>query len=272
MLAVTMTLHEAAEYLGTHYMTVYRYVRLGRLPARKVGGMWQVAVQDLDELQEDRQASPAGRRSADWTARLESRLVAGDEAGAWGVVEAALASGSEPSDVHVEMFGPALTSIGKRWESGELSVAQEHLASSLATRLIGRLGPRFAQKGRPKGAVLVTTPAGEQHAIPSLIVSDLLRGAGFDVLDLGADVPPDSIAPALTHLDGLVAACVSSTRSDADRAIRRTLRAISAAVPDAPIFVGGQSVVDADHARSLGADGWAPDGPGAVRLVLDASS
>ncbi len=267
VMATTMTLQEAADQLGTHYMTVYRYVRLGRLPARKVAGVWEVDAADVAALQNGPER-PARSRSVDWSERLEGRLVAGDEAGAWGVVEAALASGTAPGDIYTDLIAPALASLGAKWHDGAVTVAQEHLATSVALRLIGRMGPRFARRGRNKGLVVVTTAEGERHAIPSLMVSDLLRGAGFQVIDLGADVPADAVAETIAGLDGLVAVCISSTRRGADRAVRRSVKAIREAAPDVPIFVGGAAIGDAAHAAALGADGWAQDGPGAVDLVL----
>ena len=71
-------------------------------------------------------------------------MVAGDEAGAWAVLEAALASGVAPADAHMDLLVPALDSIGEQWARGVLTVADEHRASVVAQRLIGRLGPQFA--------------------------------------------------------------------------------------------------------------------------------
>ena len=266
----TMTLQDAADQLGVHYMTVYRYVRLGRLPAQKVGGTWEVDPADLEGLRRGHDRSVRPKHSADWTKRLEARLIEGDEAGAWGVVEAALASGNAPADIYSGLIGPALASVGDRWHAGRLSVAEEHLATSVVLRLIGRMGPRFARRGRTKGVVVVTTPPGERHAIPSLMVADFLRGAGFEVIDLGADVPVDSLTEIVVRIDGLVAVCVSSTRANADRSIRRVVKAVHKSVPDVPLFVGGASIADAVHAEALGADGYAKDGAGAVALVLGA--
>ncbi|NNC92266.1 MAG: excisionase family DNA-binding protein [Acidimicrobiia bacterium] len=268
----TVTLQEAADQLGVHYMTVYRYVRLGRLPATKVGGTWEVDPADLERLRRGHDRSVRPKHSADWTKRLEARLLEGDEAGAWGVIEAALAAGSAPPDIYSRLIGPALASIGQRWHDGELSIAREHLATSTVLRLIGRMGPRFVRKGRTKGTVVVTTPPGERHVIPSLMVSDFLRGAGYAVIDLGADVPVESLAEIVERVDGLVAVCVSSTRAGADRAIRRVIKSVRKAHPELPVLVGGASISDADHATTIGADGWAQDGPGAVALVLEASA
>lgn len=267
----TLTLQEAADQLGVHYMTVYRYVRLGRLPARKAGGVWEVDAADLESLRRGHDRSVRPKRSADWARRLEARLLEGDEAGAWGVVEGALSSGTTPAEVYVEALSPALVGVGRKWEEGQITVAQEHLATSVALRLIGRMGPRFARKGRPKGTVVVTTPPAERHAIPSLMVSDFLRGAGFEVVDLGADVPVDALAEILGRVDNLVAVCVSSTRAGAERALRRTVKTARKAAPDVPIFVGGASVTDETVADGVGATGWAATGPEAVELVLAAT-
>ena len=266
----SMTLQEAADQLGVHYMTVYRYVRLGRLPARKAGGVWEIDAADLEGLRRGHDRSVRPKRSADWASRLAARLLEGDEAGAWGVVEGALASGNTPSEVYTEVLGPALFTVGEKWQEGEITVAREHLATSVALRIIGRMGPRFARKGRTKGTVVVTTPPAERHIIPSLMLSDFLRGAGFEVIDLGVDVPVDALAEILVGVDNLVAVCVSSTRSGVERAIRRVVKTVRKAVPDVPVFVGGASVPDATVGAGLGATGWARTGPEAVELVLAA--
>ena len=120
-----LTLPEVADRLGVHYMTVYRYVRTGRLPAKRVRGAWQVDPADLAHVERSRQG-PRATGKAPSRARLEARLVASDEAGAWDVLEEALASGMEPDEVLLELIGPALHSIGTLWEQGKLSVADEH--------------------------------------------------------------------------------------------------------------------------------------------------
>ena len=261
-----ISLQDAAERLGVHYMTVYRYVRLGRLPARKVGGVWEIEVADLAGLRRGLDRRARSRRPAAWSKRLESRLIVGDEAGSWGVVESALASGSDPAEIYTKLLGPALRSVGERWAKGDLSVSEEHLASAVAVRLIGRLGPRFARPGRRSGRVIVATPPGERHAIPGAMVADLLRGAGFDVTDLGADVPADELAGAIGTSDGLIAVCLAATAPGTERAIRRSVKAVHKAA-DAPVVLGGAAVTGADHAADLGADHYARTMPDAVALL-----
>lgn len=259
-----LTLHEAAEQLGVHYMTAYRYVRLGLLPAVKVGGSWQVTTHDLAAFRaaEAAPAQPGVRRRAPWAARLEARLVAGDGRGAWGVVEAALAAGADLDEVYLEIISPAMHSIGARWAAGELDVSVEHRATGIAFRLIGRLGPRFARRGRPRGAVLLGAPVGERHSLPIALLADLLRGEGWEVSDLGVDLPVESFVHAAHDTEGLVAVGVSVTSALHLEEAAALLAALRAAVPGVYLAVGGLAVEDDSHARALGADGWAKSAAG----------
>jgi excisionase family DNA binding protein len=242
-------LPEAANRLGLHYMTVYRHVRTGRLPAIRRGGQWLVDVADLAP------STPSKRAGREPTPRrLARRMAAGDEPGSWMVVEEALASGASPTDVHGELLVPALRFVGDQWEAGRWSVADEHRATAVAQRLLGRLGPRFARPGRTRGTVVIGAPAGEQHALPCALLADLVRAAGFDAVDLGANTPAESFESTARGSDGLVAVLVGVTTSGLEAAVRRTVGALRAT--GVPVLVGGAAVRDDRHARSLGADGW----------------
>ncbi len=255
-----LTLHEAAELLGVHYMTVYRYVRLGVLPATKAGGTWSVTAADLAAFQ---QSVPAAgepgnaKRRAPWASRLESRLVAGDTRGAWGVVEAALAAGAELDEVYLEVITPAMRSIGNRWAEGELDISVEHRATGIAQRLIGRLGPRFSRRGRSRGAVVLGTPATERHSLPVAMLGDLLRGEGWEVADLGADMPVESFVHAAKDTSDLVAIGVSISSPEGLIGAPALLAALGEALPGVPLVVGGVAVRDRDHASELGATEYA---------------
>lgn len=272
-----LTLHEAAALLGVHYMTAYRYVRLGVLPAVKAGGSWRVSRADVDGLRAS--ADPAvataehGRRRAPWADRLEARLIAGDGRGAWGVVEAALAAGTDLDAVYLDVIAPAMQSIGARWAAGEIDVSVEHRATGIAFRLIGRLGPRFARRGRSRGVVVLGTPAGERHSLPVALLADLLRGEGWEVSDLGADLPTDSFVRAVTGIDDLVAVGVSVTTAECLPAAAELLAALREAVgEEVLVVVGGGAVHDLDHARALGAHGWAATARAFVTLLTDGAA
>ena len=247
-----LTLNEAAEQLGVHYMTAYRYVRTGRLPGVKEGNEWRVARADVEAFAAPDPVAPRTRRRIDHAARLEDRLTHGDEAGAWTIVEAAMGGGLTPDQVYEGVITPAMRSVGDRWANNELTVDQEHLATNVVLRLIGRLGPRFARRGRKRGTVVLGAPPGDAHGIPLALVGDLLRSRGFDVIDLGPDVPAPSFAHAVRGADRLIGVGLCATRPDNDANIVDALTAIRA-VTDVPVVLGGGGVDGPAQAASLGA-------------------
>jgi excisionase family DNA binding protein len=265
-----VTLQEAADRLGVHYMTAYRYVRLGLLPATKEGASWRVAATDVDRLAagEDPVAKGRGRRDpAPWAERLERRLTAGDEVGAWGVVEAALSAGADPRLIHLDLLAPALRAIGDAWAEGRIDVSVEHRASAVALRLVGRLGPRFVRRGVSRGSVVLAAAPGDLHSLPVAIAADLVRGAGFDVEDLGADLPLPSLADAVQRTQRLVAVGVAVTTGDNRRAVGEAVACLKEVVGDVPVLVGGGAAPDRASAVALGADGWGRDGAALVDLL-----
>ncbi len=266
-------LREAAERLGVHYMTAYHYVRTGQLPAVRNGAQWTVAVSDLKRVVSGRGA-PARHRTArvERPARFVDRLVAGDEAGAWKVVEGALSSGSEPADIYLDVLVPALRSIGDGWERGDLTVADEHRASAVAVRIIGRLGPRFARRGRTRGTVVLGAPPGEQHGLPGAILADLLRVAGFEPLDLGANTPALSFAQTALGADRVVAVLIGATTQSREAAVRKVVLALRRAEVTAAVLLGGRAIVDADHAHKLGADGFSGHDAVAAVAAVEAAA
>jgi len=248
-----------------HYMTVYRYVRIGQLPAERQGATWRVAIKDLDHLH-----LPDPRPSRSRTSRqkrptwLLDRLVAGDEAGAWLIVEEALASGTSAGEIYIDVLVPALRAIGEQWADGRLSIAAEHRASAVATRLVGRLGPMFARRGLSRGTIVLGAPPDDLHALPSAIVADLLRGRGFDVLDLGANTPVSSFVESAREANRLVAVLVGATSKDSVAQLPEIAIALRNSGIGAPIYFGGRAVPSESIARDLGADGWSGNDADAV--------
>ena len=252
-------LQEAADRLGVHYMTAYRYVRTGRLPATRIGSQWWVDPDDLAAVgvgvavagrprAETRQASQATA-----VRRLEDRLVAGDEPGAWTIVESRLGSGTDPDDVLLDGLGQAMRSVGARWEAGDYTVDDEHRASGVASRLIARLGARFTARGPKRGSVILGTPPHELHGLPTAMAANVLRAQGFEVVDLGADVPEDAFASAVTKAPRALAVAVGVTAGNHDASVRGIVRAVHQVSPGLPVFVGGAGIAGAEHANRLGA-------------------
>jgi MerR family transcriptional regulator, light-induced transcriptional regulator len=273
-LAEPISLQEAASRLGVHYMTAYRYVRTGRLPARRDGAQWFVDPRDLDRMQRQDHARPGGRRAkADRTAILTARMTAGDEAGAWRVIDDALASGMDPAGVYLGLLAPVLRGVGAGWAAGTVTIAEEHRASAVALRLIGRLGPQFARRGRKRGIVIIGAPAGDQHSLPGAIVADLLRGEGFEVIDLGANTPDSSFAETAQDATRLVAVVIGVTAPGCDNAVQSIVQALRRSGSTVPVLIGGAAINAAEHALRLGADAWTgPDGQSVITAVNAAAA
>lgn len=259
-----LTLQEVADELGVHYMTVYRYVRIGILPARKKGRSWQVTRADLDGLNTTPAAEPA--TAAPWPDRLIRRSIAGDEAGAWQLIESALSGGMTPQAVLTEIMAPAMVRIGEMWLSGRIGIDEEHTASTVCMRLVARIGSRFARRGVSKGTVVMGTTEHELHALPAAIASEYIRQEGYDVIELGALLPPADFARAAARAERLVAVGVSATLTDQTEALRETVAALRNEV-DAPVFVGGAAISSQEQAAAVGADAWAADAADFARRI-----
>ena len=265
-MAETLSLREAADELGVHYMTAYRSVRLGQPPATKDGPQGRVRRADIKALVKGTPVAPR-RRGANWEGRLYDRLVAGDESGAWKVVEAALASARQPTDVYLEMLAPALRRIGQEWHDGKLDIAVEHRASAIATRLVGRVGAMMRPRGRRRGTIVIGAPSGERHSLPLAITADIMRASGYEVIDLGADVPDDSFALGVADADRLQAVAIGiSTASSLKPAKKLISRLRPILAEGVPIVVGGPA---ATSAEAVGADYLARDGVDAVEYLID---
>jgi excisionase family DNA binding protein len=267
-MSATFTLQEAADELGVHYMTAYRYVRLGLLDASKVGSSWRVEDVAISAFRDGSAAGPVKPgTSAPWAERLEARLVEGDAQGAWGVVEAAMASGANLEYVYLDMLTVSMVDIGARWAAGELDVAVEHQATVIVMRIIGRLGSRCVRRGRALGGVIVGAPVGEYHALPTAILSDMLRWRGWDVVDLGANTPSASFLHAAVRTQNLRAVGLSATYIEHLGALQECCSVLKQEFPDILVIVGGRAIRDEQHVLSVGADAIAV-GPDSLHKLL----
>jgi methanogenic corrinoid protein MtbC1 len=194
-------------------------------------------------------------------------MLSGDVAGSWQVIEAAMASGLEPGEIYVRVLAPSLHAIGASWRSGDIPIDQEHLASSVAATVIGRLGPRFVHRGRKRGVVIVAMPPGERHGLGVAMLADILTDAGYEVLNLGPDTPTASFIAAMRDAGSLAAVVVSVVDIERRPAAGRLLAAARRERPSVPRLIGGNAVSDERLALDLGADGWVADPRGLGDLI-----
>jgi excisionase family DNA binding protein len=253
-------LAEAAEQLGVHYMTAYRYVRTGVLPATRRNGRWFVSVDALEALKSRDKPTAGGRRSpAPHRSRLTARMIDADAVGAWNVVERALASGAPPRRVELELIAPALRDIGERWATGDITIGQEHTATAVASRLVGRLGPLLSRRGRTRGTIVLAGAPGERHTLCMVMLADLLRDDRWRVVELGGDTPVQELAAAVRDVDRLVAVAICAGSDDTTAAAAHSAAAVRAVDDSVAVLIGGPGITDERMARRLGADGFGRD-------------
>lgn len=253
--AASVTLAQAAEALGVHYMTAYRYVRTGRMPATKHGGVWRVTQEALASAKARVPGQSEGRQPRARPASLDraavraftDRLLVGDTGGCWRTITDQLAGGAKPIEVHQRLIEPALTRVGEQWAAGKISVADEHRATAVMTRLLGQMGPLFRHAGRRRGAVVLGASAGDSHALPTALLADALSDRHFEVIDLGANMPPAGFVEVAEHADDLVAVGVCCVVAEAVGAAIETVMLLRRSLPDTLLFAGGAGVIDASE-------------------------
>lgn len=245
-----LTLQEAADRLKVHYMTAYRWVRRGDLPAFKAGGRLRVRAGDLEEFLQARQVdvtAPSDGGGTDWATHVDALhrlLLAGDRAEAGALVRKVIADGAPVGDVYVRLLTPVMHRIGDDWVEGRISVAEEHRATEIVSGLVARLGDQFRRRGPSRGVAVTLTPPGDHHALGATMASDFLRGGGWDVHQLGANVPVEDLRTFLQIVPAELV-CASVTRPDLERELLERLRDVVVETTGRPPVLGGQGVTAA---------------------------
>jgi diguanylate cyclase (GGDEF)-like protein len=124
------------------------------------------------------------------TARFLEALRRGEPRAAEAVADEALDRGLDVAAVHTQLIEPAMRSIGELWETAAISVAEEHLATAISYAVAARIFWRaLGAEPRSRERVMLAAVQGEHHVLGLRLAADVLEGAGYDVLYLGADVP-----------------------------------------------------------------------------------
>lgn len=148
-------------------------------------------------------AAPAAERAAGlpdlsgWSTALVDALDGFEEAQAHWVLDRALA-GYQLETVLREVLLPCMRGLGERWERGEVTVGQEHFASTLLRARLLALGQGWDRGQGPRA--LLACPPGELHDLPLVIFGVALRRYGWRITFLGADTPIEAVGPAAAAL------------------------------------------------------------------------
>lgn len=234
------TLADAADRLGVHYQTAYKWVRDGSLPADRVRGRYRIDAAALEAFVRRRdEPEPAPHRAhrlrwGQLARRHEDHLLRGEETAARRQVLDLRDRGVPATEVITHLFVPALRAIGEGWRAGEVTIPQEHRASEIVGRLLGELS--VSQRGRPRGTAVVAALSGEHHSLPTSMAAAALREDRWRVEHLGSDVPPDDVLRFVEHT-GADLAVLSVTAPERAADAQRTRRRLERA--GVPVIVGG---------------------------------
>jgi MerR family transcriptional regulator, light-induced transcriptional regulator len=198
--------------------------------------------------------APSTIRDAYLTALLRT-----DPAAARLVVDAALEAGMPVRDLYLTVLQDALYEVGRLWQEGQASVADEHLATATTQTLLARLSSQLAASPRPQLTAVVTGSEGDRHALGARFVADFLEGEGWTVVDLGASTPTGDLVRLVAKLRPklvCLSTAITTNLGPAEDAVA-ALRGL----PDRPLIaIGGHAYRgDPTVAERLGADVYAPD-------------
>ena len=176
-------------------------------------------------------------------------LVAGDEVAAEIAIREAMEANLRAAEIDDEIIAPALWLVGELWERGEISVADEHVASEISLRVLAlhREVARVTQDRRTH-QVMLATPAGELHTIALRMVGELLRAAGYPIVMLGANVPAHAlVACARRHRPDVL--CLSATTPGTSGPMCRAIDQVHQAIPSAQFVIGGRGLSAGTYSR-----------------------
>jgi 5-methyltetrahydrofolate--homocysteine methyltransferase len=199
---------------------------------------------------------------------LYNAILDGDVGGAKGGVQSALEAGLEPGTILAEGMIAAMSEVGRRFEEGEYYVPEMLIAARAMQAGLSMLKPHLVSSDvKSAGRVAIGTVKGDLHDIGKNLVALMLEGAGFEVMDLGVDVPPEKFIEAITT-NGADIVAFSALLTTTMPNMKITIEAIQkAGLRDKVKIIVGGAPVTQEYANQIGADGYAADASRAVSLA-----
>jgi MerR family transcriptional regulator, light-induced transcriptional regulator len=194
-------------------------------------------------------------------------ILQGQRRAAANVALEALSAGHSLQDIYVDVFQESLYEVGRRWETNQITVAEEHMATAIVQYVLAQVYERMEAPSAERGRVVLTGVQGEQHQVGANMVADALEADGWDVRFLGANVPHPTILKAIEDHDADVVGISATMLFNVPQVVRLVNDVRSRMGAERPrIILGGAAFRSAPELwKELGADGFAPD----VRTAVD---
>jgi len=194
-------------------------------------------------------------------------VIDGDAPQVQAGVKEALAQGFAADVILNQALIAAMNEVGRRFEEGEFFVPEMLIAARAMQAGLALLKPQLMENGiKAAGKIAIGTVKGDLHDIGKNLVAMMLEGAGYEVQDLGVDVTPETFIKAAQG--GAQVIGMSALLTTTMNNMQATLHALQTAGlrDQVKVIIGGAPLTD-EFARKIGADAYAPDASGAVRIV-----
>jgi methanogenic corrinoid protein MtbC1 len=189
-----------------------------------------------------------------------------DKDGADELTGQALKEGIGPNDILENSLIPAMEMVGNKFSRNEIFVPQMLMSAKAMGSAMKHLKPFFQSgEAKRKGVFVIGTVAGDLHDIGKNLVAMMIEGGGWEVIDLGVDVPPDTFLQSIEEHPGCVlglSALLTTTMANMDDCVK----AIKAKHAETQVLIGGAPVTS-EFCDSIGANFYSPDPQGAVNYL-----
>ena len=208
--------------------------------------------------------------SSELFAQMRQAIVEGEAERAAELAAEAVATGIDPLAAIDEGYVPGLRYVGEQFSAGEMFLPEMMLAARAMQRAVAVLEPEMARRNSVRavlGRVVVGTVAGDIHEIGKNLVAMMLSASGFEVFDLGVDVPFERFVEKAAEVNADIVG-VSALLTTTMTGQRNVVSALEGAGlrPRVKVIVGGAPVTRS-WAAEIGADGYSEDAVGAVALA-----
>jgi len=197
---------------------------------------------------------------------LAEAIIQGNQNKVVELTRTALDEGVTAKKLLDDGFIAGMEVLGKRFKKNEVYIPEVLIAARAMKSAMELLKPELAKAGiEPVGKFLIGTVQGDLHDIGKNLVAMMLKGAGFEVTDIGVDIPPDKFVEYAAET-GINLIGMSALLTTTMPAMERTIKALRDAGITAKIIVGGAPVTQ-EYADRIGANGYSPDAASAVDLA-----
>ncbi|HZR21626.1 MAG TPA: corrinoid protein [Verrucomicrobiae bacterium] len=205
--------------------------------------------------------------------QLREAVISGDAANARTITAQALAEAVDPMQLVNAWLVPAMDEVGRRFECNDYFVPELLISARAMKAALELIRPLLKARGtKALARIAIGTVKGDLHDIGKNLVASLLEGGGFEVIDLGVNVPPEKFVASIKEHEATIIA-MSALLTTTMPAMRATIEALKqAGLRDrVKVLVGGAPITQ-KYADEIGADGYSENAVGAVALAKQAAA